>query len=99
MTDIGVSQRPTDIEEETACQTFFNQGCGCQARCSEQFPELHYRAIRNDMAELSKQEMDLVIMGQLLATTRAGDSTSALRHPSKERDHSYTQFMHNGVKV
>ena len=51
------------------------------------------------MAELSKQEMDLVIMGQLLATTRAGDSTSALRHPSKERDHSYTQFMHNGVKV
>ena len=29
-------------------------------------------------------------MDQLPATTRAGNCTSALRHPSKKRDHSYT---------
>ena len=29
--------------------------------------------------------MDLIIMGQLLATARAGNCISALRHPSKKK--------------
>ena len=31
-TDVGVRQRPTDIEEESVYQTFFNGECGCPAK-------------------------------------------------------------------
>ena len=33
---IWINERPTDIEEETLCQVFFNEGCGCVAKFCEQ---------------------------------------------------------------
>ncbi|MCG8625844.1 MAG: hypothetical protein MJE68_28090 [Proteobacteria bacterium] len=48
------------------------------------------------MAELSHDELDLVVMGQVMAGCFSGKTSS---HRGQERGKSYTLFHHNGARV
>ena len=56
-------KRDVDHLEERTCDEFFKIGCGCTSKCSSYFDEGYIRTIRNEMTELSRDELDLLIMG------------------------------------
>ena len=53
------------------------------------------------MAELSRAELDLVVMGQVMASTHCNDNTGGERYRKapRERTFNYTSFGHRGEKV
>jgi hypothetical protein len=48
------------------------------------------------MAELTNDELDLVVMGQVMAGCFTGETSS---HRGQERGKSYTVFYHQGAKI
>ena len=98
-TEVQIELREIDKKEEEELQTFFRVGCECQHQCSKQFPQHYIRMIRNDMAELSREELDLLIMGELMTSLHDGETTTASKHVPKKRSYSHTYFYHKGEKV
>ena len=94
-TEVHIELREIDKKEEEELQTFFNVGCECQL----QFSEHYIRMIRNDIAELSREELDLLIMGELMTSLCDGETTAASKHVPKKRSYSHTYFYHKGEKV
>ena len=92
-------------DEEACIQDFVVKGCGCdigpsRSQCSRLFPIEHFRSIRSTFAELSHDELDLVVMGQVMAHTF--QSTSVVGHHNSsptERKITYTHFYHQGHRV
>ena len=51
-------------------------------------------------AELTRGELDMAVLGQLMASTDTSLSVSTVaRHPEAERQRSYTNFLHQGKSV
>ena len=67
--------------------------------CWKKFDSNYLRATRTKLLELDEKEKDLVIMGQVMATTGCGESTIANKKLERERLKNYTSFYHGGVKV
>ena len=65
--------------------------------CSGQFPIGHYIEFRGQCRELSRQELDMALLGQLNAFTFSGEN--AVRHPTLSRQHTYAVFWHCGQRV
>ena len=93
-------------EENQCIQSFLSSTCGCTVHsgrpCSEQFTFDHYLEFRGQCKELTKVELDMALLGQLSAFTFSSEQTvrsTTYRHPSTGRQHSYTYFMHQGMKV
>ena len=59
----------------------------------------HYQRVRDEWRQLAKSELDLVVMGQLLALTQKDEMTQALRHSPKQRQRSFTCFKHGDHDV
>ena len=100
-----MATRPRDEEEEACIQDFVVRGCGCdvgpnRSHCSRLFPVEHYRSFRSTFAELSHDELDLVVMGQVMAHTF--QSATLLGHHSyspTDRKITCTHFYHQGYRV
>ena len=60
-----------DRIEDEKVKIFLENGCGCNFNkgrpCFNQFPETHYREMRNNCAELDHHSLDHVIIGQIMA--------------------------------
>ena len=103
--DIEPTMTVRENDEEACIQDFVVKGCGCdigpsRSQCSRLFPIEHYRSIRSTFAELSHDELDLVVMGQVMAHTF--QSTSVVGHHNSsptERKITYTHFYHQGHRV
>ena len=67
--------------------------------CWKKFNPNYLRATRNNLLELDEREKELVIMGQVMATTGCGESTIANKKLDRKRLKNYTSFNHGGVKV
>ena len=83
--DIYPTTTEREDEEEACIQDFVVQGCGCdvgpsRSRCSRLFAVEHYRSFRSTFAEPSHDELDLLVMGQVMAHTF--QSTTVLGHHS-----------------
>ena len=80
--------------------SFLQQGCGCKRNrgqpCFTAFSRQHYETSRMQCAELSRDELDLVILGQLAALLVNTDNTTA---GSGRRQRSVTTFHHGGVHI
>ena len=89
--------------EERSIARFAERGCSCKhfdgGPCCRLFSASHYQEVRDQCRELSRSELDLVVMGQLLALTNSGDMTQAKKHIPKERQRSFTYFKHGGHTI
>ena len=93
-----------DRIEDEKVKIFLENGCGCNLNkgrpCFDQFPETHYREMRNNCAELDHPSLDHVITGQIMAQIHTSE---LLEHRGKqlekERKHYRTHFYHLSKKV
>ena len=105
MCEIAVSHRSLDDQEEARVRAFVDKCCECdngpaKTPCSMLFPVEHYRSLRATFTELSHDELDLLIMGQVMAHTYQSPMLQG-HHTSTpaERKKTYGQFFHQGQRV
>ena len=78
-------QRQEDMDESRKITRFLTKGCKCRLGCYKYFPRSHYELIRNQCSELSREALDMVVMGQLLALTPTGkERCRLLMHQGKQ---------------
>ena len=98
---VPIDPRELDETEERVIQQFVNDGCKCdlgpnRSPCCTTITAEHFRSVRCQMAELTHDELDLVVMGQVMAGCFSGETSS---HRGMARGKSYTVFHHNGVRI
>ena len=98
---VPIDRRDLDVAEEAIIQQYVQYGCNCdlgpnKSPCSTLFPVEHFRSVRSQMAELSHDEFDLVVMGQIMAGCFSSETSA---HRDQERGKTYTLFHHNGKRV
>ena len=89
-----LEQQPIDDEEERKISQFMESGCGCKmwkkGPCYTLFSREHYQTVRGDAAALSWNELNMTVMGEIMALTTMGShiytntlvATSAAAHSS-----------------
>ena len=74
--------------------------CGCSKAngkpCSTLFSEEHYADLRAQAAFLTHEQLDLVILGSVMATIHTDDSILHGRHKPAKRQKTMMTFMHHG---
>ena len=81
---------------------FMLTGCGCKKvgggkQCYTQFSREYIVSIRQSCADLTRSELDLAIMGQLLAHTNTSPGVvTASMHVAGECERASTSFYHQG---
>ena len=96
---VPIDQRELDEAEEQLIQQFVRDGCKCDygpnhSPCCTSISADHFRSVRCQMTELTHDELDLVVMGQVMA-----GCFSAETFRGQERGKSYTLFHHNGRRI
>ena len=99
MTTVPIDQRDLDVTEEQLIQEFIRDGCKCdlgpsRTPCSSSITADHLRAVRCQKADLTHDELDLVVMGQVMA-----GCFSSQTFRKQERSRSFTIFHHNGARI
>ena len=87
--------------ELSKCQEFLRTTCGCKKAngkpCSSLFSEEHYRDLRAQASFLTHEQLDLVILGSLMATVNTDKfRPSYSRHKPAKRQKMTTTYMHQG---
>ena len=86
-----LERRAIDEEEETNIMEFVQRGCGCtmgrKGPCSALFTREHYQTMRADAAALTWSELNMVVMGEVMALTTMGSHNQT------------TIFQHRGHRV
>ena len=96
---------PSDLAEVKVLLSFALSGCGCKkaakrTQCSTQFSLQYVKDFRASCAELSSSELDMAIMGQLLAGLNNSSCVSTdARHAESARINSYITLKHQGNPV
>lgn len=98
--EITITSLPTDQAEKDLVSAFMASGCGCIKQCSKQFSVEYMTSVRESCAKLTNTELDMAILGQLMASTNTSTSVSTVaRHQEAERQRAYTYFLHQGKIV
>ena len=95
--EVTITHLPTDVQERDVVSAFLSAECGCVRKCSKQFTTEHVTSVRASCTELSNSELDMAILGQLMASVNT--SSIAARHKEDERKNVYTSFSHQGKLV
>ena len=98
---------PPGVEslEEDTCRKFKQQTCGChkvpgKKHCSDLFPVEHYLELRAQSSLLTRDELDLALMGSIMCTVIRDDCVRDGRHkPVKRRKLTTMMYMHEGHEV
>ena len=99
VTTVPIDQRDLDVTEEQLIQEFVQDSCMCDlgpnhTLCSSSITVDHLQAVRCQMADLTHDELDLVVMGQVMA-----GCFSSATFWKQERSKSFTIFHHNGARI
>ena len=79
--------------------------CGCKKGfrykpCSSQFSTDHVMSVRASCSELTRSELDMVVMGQMMAGMNDDTTTnSESRHRAKVRQRVAITFHHQGKQI
>lgn len=74
--------RQLDKNKERKVLEFDVNGCGCKQKCSALFSTEHYQAARANAAELSWNELNMAVMGLVMALTSCDPLTrKEFNHP------------------
>ena len=96
---VTTDQRQVDVTEEWLIQEFVGEGCKCdlgpnRSPCSTSITVNYFRSVRCQMAELTHDELDLVVMSQVMAGCFSMETFC-----KQERSRSFTVFHHNGTRI
>ena len=97
---------PSGVESlEDMCRKFKEQTCGChkvpgKQHCSNLFLVDHYLELRAQSSFMTRDELDLVLMGSIMCTVLRDDCVRDGRHkPAKRRKLTTMMYMHEGHEV
>ena len=103
ISDINVELSSHDIQEKDSVVTFMEAGCHCKLwngkDCSLQFSPSEVEEVRLSCLALSKSELDMVVMGQIMANSNSSAITEASKHLPLARKKKYTKYFHQGKAV
>ena len=94
----ATEESDVDARERVEFEEFARKGC-CEGKCHLQFDEGYLRSVRWEMAELTKEELDMVIMSQLMVCSGTDELTSANKKVAHERQRNITEYRHKNKKV
>ena len=94
----AIEENVIDARERVEFEEFVRKGC-CEGKCHLQFDEGYLRSVRWEMAELSKEELDMVIMSELMVCSGTDELTSANKKVTHERQRNITEYRHKNKKV
>ena len=99
VSSVPIDRRELDATEERLVQEFVRDGCKCdlgpnRSPCFTSITVDHYRSVRCQMADLSHDELDLVVMGQVMAGCFLAETFR-----KQDRSRSFTTFHHNGTRI
>ncbi len=99
--DVEVEHTRSEVEEKELVIYFLRVGCGCHLwngnNCSRQFTQEHVEEVRSQCASLSNNELDMVLLGQLMAASNSRDTIS--KQPKITRLKFYTRFFHQSQVI
>ncbi len=105
--EVAAVMRELDDKESDLVKQFVSRGCSTscdfgpkKTPCSMLFPVEHYQCLRATFAEMSSDELDLFVMGQIMA--HCHQSTTLQGHHSsspEQRRGTYGQFYHQGLRI
>ncbi len=104
LTDIEVTLQPSDIDEDRLVAMFIDGGCGCSKwkgkDCVLQFSASHVQECRSQCQQISRLELDMLLIGQLLAfgDISSGVSTES-RHSPSPRVRIHYSYHHKGKSI
>jgi hypothetical protein len=79
---------------------FLSNGCGCKAKCSGLFDAEYYQAKRDHCLSLTKQELDLVVLGQIMANIHTSSVVGPrYKNAPSPRQRSRVDFYHHGQRI
>ena len=89
-------------ENDDKIQQFITDGCGCKLNsgqsCSSYFIHNQIQRVQYAAKELSHDELDFVLLGQIAAFTSADDTASS-RNVVVPRQKKYTTYLHGGHRI
>lgn len=91
-------------QEEERCRKFLADTCGCKLGvknrpCSSQFKVEYLLEVRAQASLLTREQLDMVILGGVMAGMNKGDDIYHGRHKPAKRQRIYTEHIHNGHAV
>ncbi len=95
---------PSETQEKQVVTDFMRSGCGCKLWqgncCSEQFSQSYVESARLNCFGLSNTELDMVILGQIMANSNLSPTTSTVsRNAPSPRQKKYTKYFHEGSAI
>ena len=88
-----------DAEERRVAQ-FLQEGCHCKLNagnpCSSLFTAADLLAARDECRQLTREQRDMVVMGQLHALCQRDERIQKVKAKNSERQHTATPFRYGG---
>ena len=101
--EVTISSRPTDEAERDLISTFMTSTCGCKKAggkpCSSHFSMEYLTSVRASCLELSHGELDMAIMGELVAGMNTSPTVSLVAQHKEVDRVMYTALFHQGKPV
>ena len=98
--DVDIEQTLSDTFEGQLVSDFVENGCGCQLwkgrNCSLQFSIDHISDVRSYCASLSRTELDMVLLGQIMALS---DITINPQYSLLNQKRVHTTYIHLGKQI
>ena len=94
--------RDIDHQDVEKVEDFRRNGCGCSLNCSSNFSLKHYLSTWSDAQQMQRSELDMVLMGQVVAFTYCNEvpqNSTQYRHQLKKRERNKSTFYHNVLRI
>ena len=92
--------RTIDLDEESKIDHFYSTTCGCLKACIKQFTHEHVKLTRANAAQLSRSDLDMALLGQVVASTPCRQlQQNVIDDPDKhiKRNRNSVIFYHQGT--
>ena len=90
-------------EEEQKCKGFIERTCGCSINkgspCSSPIPLEAYVNHRAEAAGLTRDQLDLVLVGAVMSVLNTNEITHDKTHKFKGRQRIYSHYLFGGQRV
>ena len=93
------------LDDKETVGRFLESSCHCQLHlggpCSTQFTSSYVLSARTACLDLPRNELDMVLLGQLMACTNQSEGVVdvAAKHKAAERKRTYTTYLHQGKLI